>query len=325
VAIVATGDGTRKLPRRQPVWPDWSQVRLLVLGAGPGQLGVLAAARARGLFVIAADRNPAAPGFRYAHRRAILSPDDEPALERLAEAERVDGAIAAGPVAAVGAAARIAARFGLPHPLSPEAAVLASSKLRQRQRLLAAGVPQTRWKLVSRPDEELGFPCVVEPPDRQARGRPLLVRSREELGPAVREAVHASRAGRCLIEEAAGGADVVVPAFSLTGAFHPLLGRDTAAAAVAARAAEALGIGEGPTSTRLRPGPEGPRVVQLRASVDDREAELCLTAAGIDVIALALDAALGEEIAPERLEPRARAAAAAKYVRLRTPDAEAFG
>ena len=99
--------------------------RLLVLGAGPAQLGVLAAARRRGLTVIAADRDPSAPGFRYADRRAIVSIEDEPAIDRLAKAERVDGIIAPGTDHAVAAAARIAARLALPHPMTPEAAVLA--------------------------------------------------------------------------------------------------------------------------------------------------------------------------------------------------------
>ena len=49
--------------------PPAGAKRLLVLGAGPGQLGLLEAARARDLYVIAADRNPAAPGFRFADRR----------------------------------------------------------------------------------------------------------------------------------------------------------------------------------------------------------------------------------------------------------------
>jgi len=48
--------------------------RLLVLGAGAAQLGLLEAARARGLFVIAADRDAGAPGFAYADRRAIVPP-----------------------------------------------------------------------------------------------------------------------------------------------------------------------------------------------------------------------------------------------------------
>src|SRR5256885_15894130 len=56
--------------------------RLLCLGAGPAQLGVLAAARAADLTVIAADRDPSAPGFRYADRRAIVSTQDEPPPSR---------------------------------------------------------------------------------------------------------------------------------------------------------------------------------------------------------------------------------------------------
>ncbi|HEY8030078.1 MAG TPA: hypothetical protein VIE38_11265, partial [Gaiellaceae bacterium] len=92
-------------------------MRLLVLGAGPPQLGVLAAARRRGLTVVAADRDPSAPGFRYADRRAIVSIEDEPAIDRLARAEDVDGLIAAGTDHAVGIAARVAHRLSLPHPV----------------------------------------------------------------------------------------------------------------------------------------------------------------------------------------------------------------
>ena len=86
--------------------------RLLVLGAGPAQLGVLAAARAADLTVVAADRDPSAPGFRYADRRAIVSIEDEPAIERLARAEEVDGVIAPGTDHAVAIAARVAQRLG---------------------------------------------------------------------------------------------------------------------------------------------------------------------------------------------------------------------
>ena len=71
--------------------------RLLVLGAGPAQVGLLEAAGARGdLEVIALDRDPAAPGFALADRRAIISTEDERGIQRLAQAERVDGIIAPG-------------------------------------------------------------------------------------------------------------------------------------------------------------------------------------------------------------------------------------
>jgi biotin carboxylase len=303
-------------------------VRLLVLGAGAGQLGLLAAARARGLFVIAVDRDPAAPGFRYADRRAIVSLDDEPALERLAEAERVDGVIAPGIDWAVGPAARIAARYGLPHPISPETAVLSSSKLRQRERLAQAGVPQTRWKIVTEPDDdELGFPCVVKPSDRQGRRGLALVRSPEQLEAAVRAALRVSRSGLCLVEELAQGPEVTVTAFSSGGIFRPLnvmdrlplahlwpSHRGASAAAVAELAARALGIDDGPSSTQLRVGPEGPRVVELGARLGGgHDAELCEAALGVDLNGLALSAALGEEIRPERLAVRPRVAGACVY------------
>ena len=123
--------------------------RLLVLGAGSAQLGLLEAARDTDVYVIAADRDPAAPGFALADRRAIVSTEDESGIAQLAEAESVHGIVSPGSDWPVGIAARVAARLGLPHPISPEAGVLATSKLKQRQRFAEAGVPQPRWKLVT--------------------------------------------------------------------------------------------------------------------------------------------------------------------------------
>jgi biotin carboxylase len=292
--------------------------RLLVLGAGAGQLGLLAAARARGLFVIAVDRDPRAPGFRYADRRAIVSVDDEPVVERLAEAERVDGVIAPGADWPVGAAARIAARLGLPHPISPETAVLSASKLRQRERLAEAGIPQTRWQVVSRADEPIRVPCLVRPPDRQGRRARALVRSSRELRGAVRSALRASRIGLALIEELAEQPVVTVSAFTRNGVFHPLVVTDRAplahvwesdhadeAAALAGRAAKALGIREGPSITQVGIGPDGPVVLELAARIGGgHEAELCQAALGIDLHGLSLAAALGKEIPDRQLRAK---------------------
>jgi len=88
--------------------------------------------------VIALDRDPSAPGFRYADRRAIVSTEDESGIDRLASAEHVDGLIAPGIDWPVAIAARVARRLGLPHPISPETAALSTSKLRQRERFAEA-------------------------------------------------------------------------------------------------------------------------------------------------------------------------------------------
>src|ERR1700759_1932145 len=91
--------------------------RLLVLGAGPAQLGLLEAARERGVWTAVVDRDPAAPGFRFADRRCILSTEDEPAIERLVGALEVQGIISPGTDWPVGVAAGGAERGGLPHPI----------------------------------------------------------------------------------------------------------------------------------------------------------------------------------------------------------------
>ena len=214
--------------------------RLLVLGAGRQQLGLLAAARKRGLLVVAVDRDPAAPGFRLADRRALISFEDEPSLHRLAEAERIDGVISPANDWSVAIAARVAHRLGLPHPLDPKTAALAASWLKQRERFAETGVPYDGW-----------------------------------LG---------------------GGPEVTVQAFSLEGRFHALSG-PAGVAALAGRAAAALGIREGQTSTRIRITERGALLIELAALLGSpAEVELAREATGVDLNALALKGALGEQI-----------------------------
>ncbi len=298
--------------------------RLLVLGAGPAQLGLLEAARARGLDVIALDRDPGAPGFKLADTRALVSVEDEPAVERLALAERVDGVIAPGIDWPVGIAARLAVRLGVAHPISPETAVLATSKMRQRERFSEAGVPQPRSRVCRDLDEaraaveELGYPCVLKAPDRQGQKGLALVRVPDELPAAVELALAAARTPVCLVEEAVPGQEVTVVAFSAGGQFQPLMVTDRmvaeppafgvalahvfpggaeAAIGAARAAAEALGITDGPTYTQVLMSPDGPRIGELAARLGGgHDAELCLAAVGVDLNGLAISAALGEPV-----------------------------
>jgi biotin carboxylase len=312
--------------------------RLLVLGAGPAQLGVLAAAQARDLTVIAADRDPSAPGFRYADRRAIVSIEDEPAIERLARAEEVDGIVAAGSDHAVAVAARTASRLGLPHPVTPDAAVLAVSKLRQREALTAAGVPQPRSRVcktlaeVADAAAELGgYPVVIEASDRSGERSVALSGDREALAAAAAEALADAGSGDyCLVEELVRGPTVTVNAFSVDGRFVPLTVTDreqapapafgvtlaqlwpaelepaqiAAAIATAAAAARALGITDGPSTTQLLIAEDGPLLAKLSARVGGgHDGELCRVALGVDANALAVAAALGEQVHPRDLAP----------------------
>ncbi len=303
---------------------------LLVLGAGPAQLGLLEAARARGdLEVIALDRDPAAPGFAFADKRAIISTEDERGIARLAEAERVHGVIAPGIDWPVGIAARVAERVGIRHPLSPQTAGIAVSKARQRERFEAARVPQPTWHLVTELEDGLPVPCIVKAPDRQGQRGLSLVEERSGLGPAILRALHESRNGHAVVEELVDGPEVTVNAFSVDGRFHPLTVTDrlTAdppafgvalahvwpseadaageAAEVAGRAVEALGIENGPTYTQLRITADGPQVIEVAGRLGGgHDAELCEAALGVDLNGLALDAALAVPVGELASEPR---------------------
>jgi biotin carboxylase len=332
--------------------------RLLVLGAGPAQLGLLAAARERGLFVIAADRDPAAVGFALADRRALVSAEDDDGIARLAEAESVDGLIAPGIDWPVAVAARVAERRGLAHPLSAAAAVLATSKLRQRERFREAGVPQPPWELsrtvaeVEAAAVHLGLPVVVKAPDRQGQRGLGLVRTWDELAPAAEEALGAARAGAAIVERYAPGRELTINAFLRRGEFHPLTITDrlvaeppafgvalahawpssladeaVAAACEAARsAAAALGIAEGPVYVQVLASEEGPQVIELAARLGGgHDAELCHAALGVDLNGLALAAALGEAVAPPRPAPQAGGACVLFLVPPAGPLAEVTG
>jgi biotin carboxylase len=314
--------------------------RLLVLGAGPAQLGLLAAARARQLHVIAVDREPAAPGFRYADRRAIVSTEDESAIERLAGAERVHGIIAPGIDWPVAIAARVAQRLGLPHPISPETAALSTSKLRQRERFAAAGVPQPAYEVCSGAEEaaaaaeRIGYPCVVKAPDRQGQRGLTLVPDARRVATAVEIALDAARSPTLLVEEHVQGREVTVNGFSVRGSFRPLTVTDritaeppafgvalahawpselpapaiAAAIDAAATAAEAVAVRDGPTYTQLLVGSDGPKVGELAARLGGgHDAELCRAVLGVDLNGLALAAALGRQVSATALAPVARA------------------
>ena len=292
---------------------DRARQRLLVLGAGPAQIGLLRAARERDLFVIAVDRDPAAAGFADADKRAIVSTEDEPGIDRLARAENVDGIVSPGADWPVGVAARVAERLALPHPIDAATAALATTKSRQRERFAEAGVPQPRLL------DEPSVPCVVKAPDRQGQRGLTLVRTDAELAQAIEAAVAASRNATYIVEEYVEGPEVTVNAVSLDGVFHPLLVTDRVTAdppafgvalahvwpcvsetqapiAAARAAAEALGVRNGPTYTQIAIGEDGNRVVELAARLGGgHDAELVEALTGVKLNDLAIDAALGNE------------------------------
>ena len=251
---------------------------------------------------------------------ASSRPRTRRAIERLAGALGIDGLISPGTDWPVGVAARIAERLGLPHPITPATAVVATNKLRQRERLAEAGIPQPRSWVVGGEDPlpPVTGPVVVKAPDRQGQKGLTLVEDPAQLPAAIATARSAARNGLALVEELVDGPEVTVVGFSTAAGFTALAVTDRitadppafgvalahvfesahaqAAAPVAAAAVAALGIEVGPSYTQLRIGPDGPQVIEVAARLGGgHDAELVQAATGVDLNGLAMAAALGSD------------------------------
>ena len=129
---------------------------LVVLGGGPAQRHAIDAAHALGVRTLVCDSDPGVGDL-------LVSSEDPDGVR--AAAEGAAGLIAPGTDWPVRVAAAAARDLGLPHPIGPDVAVVATDKIAQRRALDAAGVPQPAWST----DEPPAYPCVVKAPDRQGQ------------------------------------------------------------------------------------------------------------------------------------------------------------
>ena len=192
--------------------------RLVVLGAGPAQLGAFRAARRLGVETIACDRDADALALRLglADLHEQVSTFDADGIERVVRTHAAGGVIAPGTDGPVRVAAEVAARLGLAHPLAPDAAALTTDKRAQRAALAAAGIAQPA---VIEAGEPWSGPVVVKPSVAQGQRGLRLVEQPGDLASALEHARAVSRDGEALVEQFVAGDEVTVNAFLYDG-FH---------------------------------------------------------------------------------------------------------
>ncbi len=286
---------------------------LVVLGGGPAQRHAIDAAHALGVRTIVCDSDPGVGDIP-------VSSEDTDGVR--AAAEGAAGVIAPGTDWPVRVAATVARDLGLPHPISPDVAGVATDKIAQRRALDAAGVPQPAWSTDGPP----AYPCVVKAPDRQGQRAMSILADPAGLAAAAGRAAAESRSGRVLYEAFVPGPEVTVNGFTADGrsivsavndrvhftdapgvaqrhVYPP--GRDPSGAAeTAAGAVEALGIGAGPWYVQVLLGPDGPRIVEVAARLGGgHDSELVKLTTGVDLARAAVLAALGRPVAPADVTP----------------------
>ena len=218
--------------------------------------------------------------------------------------------IAPGTDHAVAIAARIAERLGLPHPLSPETAVLAVSKPRQREQFAAAGIAQPRSSVHASAEEAadaaaaLGAGAVVV-----GDGERWLVEERSDFRLLTVSGFVLD--GELVPLTVTDREQADPPAFGVALAHLWPADADQAVIHTTARAVAALGISHGPVVAQLLISPDGPLVAQVSARTGGgHEAELGRLAVGVDQNALAIRAVLGEPVDRRDLDPAMRAGGA---------------
>ncbi|CAM3028486.1 ATP-grasp domain-containing protein [Actinomyces slackii] len=180
--------------------------RVLIIGAGRGQLGLIRAVKRLGATAVVASRTqPRPPGLDLADEVAeadILSPDEVVAAARRAGVDAVATSCLDTGLEALGA---VADTLGL-RGISRQTARLCADKLEMKLRLAQAGVPTANYVPVSHADEVVpalertGLPAVVKATDLQGSSGVYMVDTAEQAQEAYSRAAALSRGGKVIIE-----------------------------------------------------------------------------------------------------------------------------
>ncbi len=179
--------------------PEIAGKRLLILGAGLWQVEYIRRARQLGVDTWVTDWSPTAAGRLEADHFEPI--DITHAAETLdfARRARIDGVLTAADVG-VPTAAHVAVALSLPG-YSEALALDATNKLRMRRRSEALGIPCPAYRVVASVAEAQSLtsitgPVIVKPVDGWSSRGVRFVEDPAALGPAVVNALQASRAGR---------------------------------------------------------------------------------------------------------------------------------
>ncbi len=273
--------------------------RVLIVGCGFPQLGLIRFCRGEGLEVVGLDLNPEAVGVPSCQRFVRASTADPDAIARAVRSEAVDGLTTAGSDLAVLPTALAAEATGRPFYMASDLLAGCVHKHDMRARFAHGGAPSPAFAAVRSLGEAEtfahthGLPVVLKPARGWGQRGVRVVMRPEELAPAVEDALTAARSAMpdpcSVIEQFVEGREFSVDAYTyrnetrvlaiteriITGypdppgityaeAFPSGLDAagERAAGAAAIQGLRALGFTRGPCYTQLRVGPRGAFILE---------------------------------------------------------------
>lgn len=310
---------------------------VLFVGAGRHQCRAIAQACARGLRVVAVDRNAAAPGLELAHEAEVVDFADVDAVEEVARRHAVGGVLTVSADRAVPVVAAVTERLGLP-TIGTDVAHRMTHKIVMRRRLAEEGLPQPPFAAVRNlaegraAVETVGLPAVLKPVDSGGQRGLFRIAAPGDLESHLHAALAESRGHEAILEGFVEGTEmngiVVVRGgqpriVTLSDRLRPpgagfgvgwihvypaSIHSDQLELAerIAERSVTALGLRDGIAFPQLIASPHGGvSVVEVAARIPGGQmADLVRHAVGVDLVELALRFALGEPVPDEVALPR---------------------
>lgn len=278
-----------------------------------------------GLYTIAMDGSPDAPGLVEADVAVVANILDPNAIQEAARTHAVDAIYPAAELTVEATADAIAA-LGLVGP-APAVATRVRNKLALREALESAGLPNPAFRGVGTQLEAeaaakaIGLPVIVKPVDANSSKGVRRVDAMEDVSLAFALAKKQSRTDTVLVEEFLDGDEYNVDGLVYEGRYilggmtgkdrspdpyrfdrgifmPPLLDGDAAALVerTVAEALAAIGYTHGTTHAEVILSPEGPRIVEIagRPGGGRIPTDLIPLVYGMDFMADSLRIALGE-------------------------------
>lgn len=198
----------------------------MVIAAGWEQERLVGLAKVRGYWVLATAWPPSyADALPLADVGERVDPRDLDAIWRLATAHRIEAAVADQCDYSYFAAAYVNERLGVPG-VTVAAAQVATNKLRQRERLAAAGIRQPRHHVCTdlaaarRAVDDVKYPAILKPVDNRGNFGVNRVDAPEQVADAFYEALANAHSRTVLVEAFIEGTMSTVEGFMFPGGRH---------------------------------------------------------------------------------------------------------
>lgn len=180
--------------------------RLLLQGASRGNLGLIRTAKANGVYVVMTGMGGDFPCNPYADKFCYADISDPEAVLKIAQKEKVDGAIICCSDTGLKAIGRVNDVMGLTG-LTEKAADDSSNKYSMKKRLVAAGVRTAKFFMIHNVEElykavsEIGFPVIIKAVDLQGSRGINIVKEESALVESFKDTMTLTKKNFCIIEQ----------------------------------------------------------------------------------------------------------------------------